>query len=240
MRDDPMFDYTTINSNNTFATATSAGGPWTTFPAGVAPWSPRASAALTSSSDGRSAILASGMTFVAGVPSLPTQSDVWQIDAGVCLLAPINNQVCAGAGTPNLDTVSCSCNSTSLDASKNCGVCAPNYWNWAPAGCATCPTGTGGTCNSNPGGVPSGTCDPVQGCVCATGWANGGANPCNQCAPGFFGPTCSSPFTLITTGSFADFLNVADPADGLRVSSPPPHPPTPALPALPTICSPLF
>jgi hypothetical protein len=32
------------------------------------------------------------MNFVAGIPTAPTYSDVWQIDAGVCLLAP-NGQV---------------------------------------------------------------------------------------------------------------------------------------------------
>jgi hypothetical protein len=35
-----------------------------------------------------------GLTFVDGQPTLPIFSDVWQIDAGVCLLSPVNGKVC--------------------------------------------------------------------------------------------------------------------------------------------------
>ena len=96
------------NSMNDFATAKSGAGPWTTF-SGTAPWAPRASAAVTSSWRSTSAYVASGMTFVNGVASAPTFADVWQIDVGICLLAPSSKKVCNGLGTPDLYNVWCVC-----------------------------------------------------------------------------------------------------------------------------------
>lgn len=100
-----------VTSTNQFFTAQSAAGPWTDWSAvGVrAPWAPRAAAALTSSHASTAAYFASGMTFSQGRASAPTFGDVWQIDVGVCLLAPSNGKVCAGAGTPDLVGVTCSC-----------------------------------------------------------------------------------------------------------------------------------
>ena len=45
---------------------------------------------------------------MSGDASLPGFGDAWQIDVGVCLLAP-SGSVCNGHGQPNLDTVTCSC-----------------------------------------------------------------------------------------------------------------------------------
>ncbi len=41
--------------------------------------------------------------------SLPGFSDVWQIDVGVCLLAPSSGTVCNGNGQPDLFNVVCNC-----------------------------------------------------------------------------------------------------------------------------------
>jgi hypothetical protein len=95
-------------SMNAFATASSGKGPWTTY-SQPAPWAPRASAALTSSWKSTSAFFASGMTFNNGVPSAPVFADVWQIDVGVCLLAPSTGAVCNGNGQPDLVNVVCNC-----------------------------------------------------------------------------------------------------------------------------------
>ena len=127
---------------NSFATAPGPGGPWTTFVGNATwPWPARGSAAVApgpTMPDGTgSAYFASGMTFTNGAPSTPVFSDAWLVDVGVCMLAPVNNLVCAGVGTPNNANAACTCNTANYDASKNCGVCATNYWNFA-AGCSNC------------------------------------------------------------------------------------------------------
>ena len=98
-------------SHNNISIAPSANGPWRMF-TGVAPWTPRASAAIASSPSANVAWLGSGVTMVDGDPVLPSFGDVWQIDAGVCLLDNAGGgagKVCNGHGTPNLDTVTCVC-----------------------------------------------------------------------------------------------------------------------------------
>ena len=176
------------NSMNNFATAASAAGPWLYFTGNATwPWPARASAAVTSGPNMTTAIVASGMTFVDGMPQAPVFSDVYQVDVGVCLLAPVNNQLCAGIVAPDLVDVLCPCNSTFLPGS-NCGTCNVGTWNWPS--CIACATGPNGVCNNNAGSPPSGTCDPVVGCKCSAGWTNGGAGTCDTCAPGFFGPSC--------------------------------------------------
>ena len=94
----------------------SSAGPWMDWRGIVTPpWPPRASAAITTAWETTSAWLASGaaarvsnwrpcgsdpvlphragLTFVAGEPRLPTFSDAYLIDPGVCLLAPSNGKV---------------------------------------------------------------------------------------------------------------------------------------------------
>ena len=101
-------------SHNNFSTAPTANGPWTSF-VGLAPWAPRASAALASSPSATVAWLGSGVTMVDGNPVLPSFGDVWQIDAGVCLLGGAAGgappRVCSGHGVPDLGTVTCACSS---------------------------------------------------------------------------------------------------------------------------------
>ena len=178
------------NSMNSFATASSAAGPWLVFTGNATwPWPARASAAVTSGPGMNSVIVASGMTFVSGQPQAPVFSDVYQVDVGVCLLAPVNNQICAGAGAPDFLNVDCACTpGTNFLPYSNCGTCNTGSWNWPT--CGACATGTNGVCNNNPGSPPSGSCDPVVGCKCAVGWANGGAGSCDTCAPGYFGADC--------------------------------------------------
>lgn len=103
-----VFNDTSVQSMNNFATAFSALGPWQAWP-DVAPWAPRAAAALTTDYKGTAAYLASGMTFVNGQAGLPGFGDAWQIDAGVCLLAPSSSLVCNGHGSPDLGNVVCGC-----------------------------------------------------------------------------------------------------------------------------------
>ena len=101
-----------VQSTNAFFTSPSAIGPWTNWSAiGLfAPWSPRASAAVASSHRATVAWVASGMKFIDGNPVFGSGlGDVWQVDAGICLLGPANGKVCSGAGTPNLDSVTCAC-----------------------------------------------------------------------------------------------------------------------------------
>ena len=108
----------TLQSTNGFSTAPAATGPWTNW-TGVAtpPWRPRASAAVATSYRGTVAYFASGMEFVDGEEQPygcgpgPGSScgDVWQIDVGVCLLAPSSGAVCNGHGAPDLDAVACAC-----------------------------------------------------------------------------------------------------------------------------------
>ena len=106
-----------VQSSNGFSTSPSATGPWTNW-TGVAapPWKPRAAAALATSFKGSVAYFASGMEFIDGEEQPygcggPGSScgDVWQVDVGVCLLAPTSGRVCNGHGTPDLDAVTCGC-----------------------------------------------------------------------------------------------------------------------------------
>jgi hypothetical protein len=100
-----VFNDDYVVSTNSFQVADSIYGPWRNF---TAPWTPRASSALTTSWKGNAAYFAGGMTFVNGDASLPGFGDAWQIDVGVCLLAP-SGTVCNSHGTPNLDSVTCNC-----------------------------------------------------------------------------------------------------------------------------------
>ena len=121
---------------NIYSTAPSAYGPWTNFSTlRPAPWQPRASAALVTSASATSAFFASGMTFVNGVPMQPTFADVWQVDVGICLLSHVNGAVCGGNGVPNLDTVTCACNTGFSGAFCDSGS--------APAAAAAGAFGTG-------------------------------------------------------------------------------------------------
>jgi hypothetical protein len=110
--EDLWFRSAGANSMNQFMTAPTAFGPWQDFTGILSlPWAPRASAAVTSSWRSTSAWVAGGMTFVNGVGTWPVLADAWQVDAGVCLIATSNGQVCGGAaaGSPNLDSVTCTC-----------------------------------------------------------------------------------------------------------------------------------
>ena len=179
------------SSSNNFAVSTAAAGPWRYFVGnGTWPWAARASAAVVSGPGMTSVIVGSGMTFTDGVAQGPVFSDVWQVDAGVCVLSQLNNKLCAGYGAVNLATVSCTCDPNS-NVSPYCDQCN-TAGTWGLPTCAnTCPTGAAGFCNSNTAGpTPSGVCNAESGCVCATGWTNGGASPCDTCAPGYFGPSC--------------------------------------------------
>jgi len=181
-----------ISSSNNFATASSAAGPWLSFVGNATwPWPARASAAVVSGAGMNTVIVGSGMTFSNGVPQQPVFSDAYSVDVGVCLLATVNNQVCANNGQPDFVGVGCACNGApnTYLPSSNCGTCNVGNFGW-PA-CGACPAGSSGACNNNGAGAPSGSCDPVRGCVCAAGWLNGGGTgSCDTCAPGNFGPSC--------------------------------------------------
>ena len=73
------------NSTKAFATAPTSLGPWTSW-AGIVepPWDARAAAAVTSSPRMTSAWIASGNTWVNGIPMLPSYADVWQVCDLVC------------------------------------------------------------------------------------------------------------------------------------------------------------
>jgi len=58
------------------------------------------------------------------VASLPGFSDVWQIDVGVCLLAPSSGTVCNGNGQPDLYNVVCNC--VAGTSGKYCEVGSPS------------------------------------------------------------------------------------------------------------------
>ena len=106
-----LFQDADVASMNNFSTAASALGPWAQW-GGVglsAPWAPRASAALTTDFAGAAAYFASGMAFVGGQGQLPGYGDAWQVDVGICLLAPSSGRVCNGRGTPDLYNVACVC-----------------------------------------------------------------------------------------------------------------------------------
>ena len=98
--------------SNAVLVALSAGGPWES-PVGLggAPWAPRAGVALVALPDASGALLAGGLSFAGGLPSLPTFGDVWRIDASVCALSAANQQICGGpargAYFPN--NLSCAC-----------------------------------------------------------------------------------------------------------------------------------
>ena len=181
------------SSSNNFAVSTAAAGPWRYFVGnGTWPWAARASAAVVSGPGMTSVIVGSGMTFTDGVAQGPVFSDVWQVDAGVCVLSQLNNKLCAGYGAVNLATVSCTCDPNS-NVSPYCDQCN-TAGAWGLPTCAnTCPSGLTGFCNNNAGSPPSGVCNAESGCVCSAGWANGGSvGSCDTCAPGFFGPSCTA------------------------------------------------
>ena len=88
------------------AVALDAGGPWEDV--GPTPWAPRAGAAVIGTPDGTRAILASGLSFVAGAPAEPVFGDVWALDVAVCLLAA-DGSACGGHGVADLVAVTCAC-----------------------------------------------------------------------------------------------------------------------------------
>ena len=150
-----------VNSINSFSTSRSPTGPWTLAPI-AAPWMPRAGAIVLGL--GSTAIVGGGLSFSNGVPSAPTFGDVWQIDAGICLLDSVG-RVCSGHGRPNLMTVKCICD-PGWAGDSLCGSCTPNTTYGAL--CTLCPTNIdGSSCNIANGG---GYCDSQQGCVCNPGW----------------------------------------------------------------------
>ena len=65
------------DSMNSFATAATLDGPWTYWNVS-APWAPRASAAVMTSSRTTSAWIGSGFSFQDGYATTPVFSDVWQ------------------------------------------------------------------------------------------------------------------------------------------------------------------
>jgi hypothetical protein len=173
-----------LSGTNSFATARTATGPWTVGPIS-APWTPRASAAVTSSWKSNYAWVAGGVTLTNGVLSQPTFGDVYQIDAGVCLFAS-NGLVCSGNGVPNLDTVTCTCNPGF--GGDYCDSCLEGYSFGIYPQCGSCAITTRGACNELGGG---GLCDPVQGCICNKGWETTDSG-CNSCSDGFYGSRCAS------------------------------------------------
>lgn len=180
----------TATSMNNFMTSPSGYGPWQDWTGILTlPWAARASAAVTSTHSSSSAWVASGMTFNGGVPSWPVFGDAWQIDAGVCLLSPVNGQVCAGAtfGTPNLDSVTCTCNAQYL-GDAYCGSCTSGLTYGGYPTCTLCPLYS---VDNSACGISSGrgVCDPVQGCLCGIPFANP-ATGCDSCAPGYWGALC--------------------------------------------------
>ena len=90
-----------------FSTSPTAAGPWTTYK-DLAPWSPRAGAALAASVSLSAAWYGGGMTYHDGHLQAPAFGDVWQIDVGICLLGK-GGAVCSGHGTGDLVNVLCSC-----------------------------------------------------------------------------------------------------------------------------------
>jgi hypothetical protein len=96
-----------VASRSDFSTAPSPLGPWSR---GVAPWPPRAAAAVVSVAQGTRAIVAGGMGFAAGQPiSGSGLGDVWSVSAAVCLLDAATGLVCGGNGAPDLALVRCVC-----------------------------------------------------------------------------------------------------------------------------------
>lgn len=170
-------------------------------------------------------IPAGGLTFNSGIPSTPTFGDVWQIDAGVCLFAP-NGKVCSGNGSPDLDTITCTCD-VNHRGDAMCGSCTPNTT--YGAACTTCPTSTDNApCNSAQGG---GRCDPVLGCVCNAGYTG---TACMECAMNFWGPKCTACATCSAVGGSCDGNGTRSGTGtcvckngytGVTCSTPPPQPP---------------
>ena len=119
------------------------------------------------------------------------------------------SQVCNGAvaGTPDLDSVTCTCNAgwagdlcdacaLGFDPDTSCTNCLPGFWGPMCTPCANC--GQHGSCvgsGSNIAVPNEGQCACRQGwggtyCgACATGW---GGVSCETCALGFWGAACSA------------------------------------------------
>ena len=171
-----------ITSSNTFFVAREATGPW--LPYSNAPWAARASAAVVTSRDGTRVYVAGGVGFDAGVPTGETFSDVWSVDASVCLLSP-TGAICSGHGTADLSSVSCVCDAA-WQGDDRCGTCTLGLF--GPTCGSSCPSGNG-FCNSGSGW---GVCDPVQGCTCSGQRANGPAGACDACLPSYYGVACAA------------------------------------------------
>jgi hypothetical protein len=167
-----------IESSSTYFIARAATGPWTSF---TAPWAPRASAAVVLARDGTRVIVAGGVDFAAGAPTGAVLTDVWAVDASVCLLSGAS--ICAGHGTPNLEDVTCACD-PAWQGDDLCSTCTVGNFGADCSG--VCPSGDG-FCNA---GLAWGACDPTLGCVCSGQHVNGPANACDACASSFYGPSC--------------------------------------------------
>ena len=173
-----------IASSNAVFVARAATGPWARF---TAPWAPRASAAVVLSKDGTQVFVAGGVGFAGGAPTGESFSDVWVVDARVCLLAS-NGAVCGGHGAANLSDVSCSCDAA-WSGDDRCGSCTMGAF--GPTCDGTCPSGSGGGgfCNAGRG---FGVCDPVSGCVCTGNHVDGPGRACDGCASLSWGAACSA------------------------------------------------
>jgi hypothetical protein len=166
-----------VTSSSAFSVAASAAGPWRgPF---TAPWSPRVSAALALTADGRSFWVGGGLDFQGGVPTGQGAIDVWAVDASVCLIAGASGQPCNGQGTPNLDSVTCACPyawsgdelcascGANVEGSK-CDACAEGFWGPSCTACPPC--GSHGSCSGAGTQGGSGTC------ICQQGWSGTSCN----------------------------------------------------------------
>lgn len=191
-----------VNSMNAFSTASSPIGPWTVAPIS-APWTPRASTVILGL--GSTAIVGGGLSFTNGVPTYPTFGDVWQVDAGVCLL-DTTGKVCSGHGHPNFMTVKCACD-PGWGGDSLCGSCTPNKT--YGSSCTLCPTSIDGSSCNNAAGA--GYCDSQKGCVCTGGFSGPSCSiplPSNDNAPSGLSPGAATgvSFTVICLAGIGLFV----------------------------------
>lgn len=173
-----------IASSNTVFVARAATGPWVSY---VAPWAPRASAAVVLSRDGTLVFVAGGVGFAGGAPSGEVFNDVWAVDARVCLLSGSGGAVCSGHGAANLADVSCTCDAA-WSGDDRCSSCTLGAY--GPSCSSTCPSGPGGGfCNADRG---FGVCDPVVSCVCTGQHVDGPLHACDGCAALSWGASCAA------------------------------------------------
>ena len=128
----------------------------------------------------------------------PTQGDLWEVDASVCLLGA-NGEQCSGNAL-DIDPENLVCNCLPNWAGDDrCGSCTVGQAYNPAAGCLECPVAFGGgPCNDENGW---GVCDPVAGCVCS--FNHRGAN-CGQCAVGHYGSVCAACAACDPVGGVCD------------------------------------